>query len=72
MGGRGECGNMRESLSFEPDVGRRMLWPKRTSGDGWREINGKKEENTRAAIWRRTGVRGGDNKGTEIEWRPRG
>jgi hypothetical protein len=40
------------------------------SGDGWTEIIGKNKENTEAAIWRSTGVRGGDNKGTEIEWRP--
>ena len=47
----------------------RRRWKKR-SRDGWIEIIGKKEQNREAAIWRSTGVRGGDNKGTEIEWRP--
>jgi hypothetical protein len=58
------------SLSFEPAVAEGCSGKKRTSGDGWSEIIGKNEENTEAAIWRSTGVRGGDNKGTEIEWRP--
>ena len=58
------------SLSFEPAVAEGCSGKKRTSGDGWSEIIGKTEENTEAAIWRSTGVRGGDNKGTEIEWRP--
>jgi len=47
-----------------------VVGKKRRSGDGRTEIIGKNEEKTEAAIWRSTGVRGGDNKGTEIEWRP--
>jgi hypothetical protein len=58
------------SLTIEPAVAEGCWWKKRTSGDGWIEIIGKKEENARVAIWRTTGGRGGDNKGTEIEWRP--
>jgi hypothetical protein len=68
--GRGECGDVCVSLSFEPAVAEGCCGKKRRSGDGRTEINGKNEENTEAAIWRSTGVRGGDNKGTEIEWRP--
>ena len=68
--GRGECGDACVSLSFEPAVAEGCCGKKRRSGGGRTEIIGKNEENTEAAIWRSTGVRGGDNKGTEIEWRP--
>jgi hypothetical protein len=53
----------------EPAVAEGCCGKKRRE-DGRTEIIGKNEEKTEAAIWRSTGVRGGDNKGTEIEWRP--